>query len=353
MFQNTTTFQKLCSISKSCFLRRKITKNMPPPVYFGYLCLNFIFQIKIYHILFFMLKIAHSPIYRYKLPDTHRFPMEKYELIAEQLVYEGIISESNFFHPQKLSTEKITRTHDPDYWQSVRNLELTEKEIRKIGFPMSENFVERCITIGQGTLECAYFALQHGVAMNTAGGTHHAFTNRGEGFCLLNDAAMAANILLDEGKINRVLILDLDVHQGNGTAEIFRNEPRVFTFSMHGEKNYPHQKEKSDLDIGLENETQDKFYLETLYENFNKILDTHQPDFIFFNAGVDILTTDKLGKLNVSPDGCRRRDKMVFEICKKNNIPVTVCMGGGYSERLRDIVDAHANTFRMAQEVFF
>jgi acetoin utilization deacetylase AcuC-like enzyme len=308
-----------------------------------------------------MLKIAHSPIYKLELPEGHRFPMLKYELICEQLLYEGTVNDDNIFHPKMLSPEVILRTHTNDYWQRLSKAELTPKEMRKVGFPLTEQLIKRTITISGGTVECALFALKYGVSMNTAGGTHHSFTDHGEGFCLLNDVAIAANYLLDNQLAKRILVVDLDVHQGNGTAEIFRKSPRkwsnteggVFTFSVHGANNYPLQKEQSDLDIGLPDGVEDAFYLKTIDDNLKALFDTLQPDFIFFNSGVDVLATDKLGKLNLTQEGCRQRDRLVFEMCKKNNVPISVSMGGGYSPRVATIVEAHANTFRSAQSVFF
>jgi acetoin utilization deacetylase AcuC-like enzyme len=300
-----------------------------------------------------MLKIAYSPIYKYSLPEGHRFPMMKYELLPEQLLYEGTIDEDNFFHPEALNESTILRTHDSDYWQKLKTVSLTAKEIRKIGFPLSKELIIRGTHISQGTIDCALFAQQYGVALNIAGGTHHAFTDRGEGFCLLNDIAIASNYLQDQGLAKQILVIDLDVHQGNGTAKIFETEPRVFTFSMHGAKNYPTKKEKSDLDIGLPDKTEDKLFLETLYNILPTLLDQVQPDFIFYLSGVDILATDKLGRLSMTQAGCKRRDQYVFETCHRHQIPVAVSMGGGYSERLADIIEAHANTFRLAQEIYF
>ncbi len=300
-----------------------------------------------------MLKIAYSPVYKYELPDGHRFPMEKYELLPEQLLYEGTITEESFFHPKALDEDTILLTHDKQYWNQLKNLDLTAKEIRKIGFPLSKALVERGRHIAQGTIDCARYAQQYGVAMNIAGGTHHSFTDRGEGFCLLNDIAIASNYLLKESIVEKVLVVDLDVHQGNGTAQIFKDDTRVFTFSMHGEKNYPVRKEQSDMDIGLPDKTTDFPYLKMLREILPTLIATVQPDIIFYLSGVDVLETDKLGRLSLSLAGCKERDRIVFEACKANNIPVAVAMGGGYSERLAQIVEAHANTFRLAQEIFF
>ncbi|MGD1959315.1 MAG: histone deacetylase, partial [Fulvivirga sp.] len=211
-----------------------------------------------------MLKVSWCDIYAHPLPDNHRFPMSKYELLPRQLMLEGTLDDDNFFAPDPIPEKRITTVHDPSYWRRLNSLELTRSEIRKTGFPLSRQLVDREVTIMNGTLMCTDFALQYGVAMNIAGGTHHAFTNRGEGFCLLNDIAIASQYLLDEGLAEQILVLDLDVHQGNGTAQIFRNEKRVFTFSMHGAKNYPMQKEVSDLDVELEDGASDKIYLNTL-----------------------------------------------------------------------------------------
>lgn len=300
-----------------------------------------------------MLKIAWSPFYNHPLPEHHRFPMIKYDLIREQLLYEGTIAEQNLFEPTPLDQKWITLTHDAEYIENLRVLRLSRSEIRKIGFPLSKELVDREILIMNGTLQCCLFALQYGVSMNIAGGTHHAFRDRGEGFCLLNDLAIAANYLLDTGIRNRILILDLDVHQGNGTASFFQHEVRVFTFSMHGAKNYPLRKEISDLDIDLEDGITDRKYLEILQRNLDDVLERFEPDFILFQSGVDVLEGDKLGRLKVSMEGCKNRDHMVLRKSKDHDIPIAICMGGGYSQRLRNVIEAHANTFRQAQELFF
>lgn len=300
-----------------------------------------------------MLKVAWSPEYILSLPPNHRFPMSKYEVLPLQLLHEGTISESNLFTPEPLDEEWILLTHDTNYWYKLTNLQLTPQEIRRTGFPLTRELVEREIRIANGTLNCTHFALQYGIAMNIAGGTHHAFTNRGEGFCLLNDIAIAANYLLHQRLVAKILVVDLDVHQGNGTAQIFANDDRVFTFSMHGANNYPLLKEQSDLDIGLKDFTTDDFYLTTLDVNLKNLIDQVQPEFIFYQSGVDILDTDKLGRLSVSREGCKKRDRMVLSIAKQNKIPLVASMGGGYSPNFRDIIEAHANTYRLAQEIFF
>ncbi len=300
-----------------------------------------------------MLKVAYSPIYHVTLPEGHRFPMAKYELLPMQLVHEGILDEDCFFEPTVLDEPTILLTHTPDYVTRMLTLTLSEREIREIGFPIHEAFVRRTRAIAQGTIQGALYAMQYGCAMNAAGGTHHAFAYKGGGFCLFNDVAIAANYLLHSNIVKKILIVDLDVHQGDGTAQIFENQPLVFTFSMHGEKNYPFRKQKSDLDIGLPDACDDATFLTTLQAHLPRLIQTVQPDLVFYLAGVDVLETDKLGRLSLSQDGCRQRDKYVFEQCKLNRIPVVAAMAGGYSERISDIVNAHVNTYKMALEVFF
>jgi len=285
-----------------------------------------------------MLKIAWSEIYAHPLPEGHRFPMEKYTLLPQQLLYEGTITEKNLFAPDLIDEKLILDTHKKEYWHKLKSLNLTKSEIRKTGFPLSEQLVLREQTITQGTVQAAHFALDFGVAMNIAGGTHHAFTDRGEGFCLLNDIAVAANHLLKARSAKKILVVDLDVHQGNGTAEIFKDNPQVFTFSMHGKHNYPYKKEQSDLDIELEDGISDKRYLIILENTLEKITTNFKPDFIFFQSGVDVLKTDKLGKLGLTIDGCKKRDHMVLQLAKQLNIPIVASMGGGYSVRIADII---------------
>lgn len=300
-----------------------------------------------------MLKIAFSPIYAHPLPKNHRFPMAKYELLPQQLLYEGTVQKDSFFTPEPLAEQYILNTHCADYWRKLQNLELTRQEERRTGFPLSAELVRREITIAQGTIDAALFALQYGVGMNIAGGTHHAFTDRGEGFCLLNDIAIAANYLLEHGLAKQILVVDLDVHQGNGTAQIFRDKPQVFTFSMHGAKNYPLRKEQSDLDIGLEDGTGDKVYLTLLSETLGHLIEEVTPDFVFYLSGVDVLETDKLGRLSLSIEGCKLRDELVLTTCKDHQLPVAVSMGGGYSAQLSRIIEAHANTYRIARKLYF
>jgi len=222
-----------------------------------------------------MLKIAFHPIYKHPLPQGHRFPMEKYELLPQQLVYEGTCSDNNFFEPVKPNDKYVLAVHDPNYYYDLVNITLDQRAARKIGFPLSEVLVEREVIIADGTIKASKFALKHGVAMNIAGGTHHAYSNRGEAFCLLNDQAIGARYLQNKGLAHKILIVDLDVHQGNGTAEIFQDDDSVFTFSMHGKSNYPFKKEQSDLDIALENDADDATYLRLLKNTLPKLIEVN------------------------------------------------------------------------------
>ncbi|MGB3546615.1 MAG: histone deacetylase [Saprospiraceae bacterium] len=299
-----------------------------------------------------MPQIAFSPIYRYQLPAKHRFPMQKYSLLPEQLLYEGTITEADFFAPEPLAEDIILRTHTREFWDKLQNQTLSAKEIRAIGFPMRPELIARGRVIAGGTLECARIARRRGLALNVAGGTHHSFADRGEGFCVFNDIAIAANELLYRKEAERILVIDLDVHQGNGTAAIFQDRPEVFTFSMHGAKNYPLRKEKSDLDVPLPDGTGDAEYLAALRTSLPRLFADFGPDLVFYLSGVDVLATDKLGRLALTRAGCRERDRTVFEACRARNLPVAVAMGGGYSERLADIIDAHADTYREGLRVY-
>lgn len=300
-----------------------------------------------------MLKIAYSDVFRYSVPEKHRFPMQKYILIPERLLSEGTISQDNFFAPACLSEEEILTTHTAEYWYQLKTQTLPRKAARAIGFEMTPQLVERGRYIAHATYECALYAQQYGVAMNVAGGTHHSFADHGEGFCVFNDVCIASNLLLNRGQAKKILIVDLDVHQGNGNASIMADEPRVFVFSMHGAKNYPFRKQVSDLDIELENDTGDDEYLEILKDTLPRLISEVAPDMIFYQSAVDVLATDKLGKLALTREGCYERDRFVLSQAKEAGIPVAVVMGGGYSEDIDDVVEAHCNTFRVAQQLYF
>ena len=300
-----------------------------------------------------MLKIAYSEVFRYVVPERHRFPMQKYTMIPERLLREGTITPDNFFAPKRLTEAEILTTHTEEYWYKLKTQTLTRKEARPIGFEMTEALVDRGRHIAHATYECALYAQQYGVAMNVAGGTHHAFAGHGEGFCVFNDVCIASNLLLNRGQASKILVVDLDVHQGNGNASIMADEPRVFIFSMHGAKNYPFRKQISDLDIELDNDTGDEEYLRVLKDTLPRLLDEVAPDMIFYQSAVDVLATDKLGKLALTQAGCEARDEYVLQQAKDADIPVAIVMGGGYSEDIEDVVEAHCNTFRVAQRLYF
>jgi len=303
--------------------------------------------------------IAFHPIYQHPLPDGHRFPMLKYELLPQQLLHEGTAIATDFFEPSKpCDDQDVLRVHTASYLQELKDISLDKRAARKLGFPLSEQLVARELRIAQGTIEGCLKAYEYRVAMNIAGGTHHAYTDHGEAFCLLNDQAIAARYLQHQGLAEKILIVDLDVHQGNGTAEIFQNDDSVFTFSMHGAGNYPFKKELSDLDIAVPDGSGDEDYLSLLQNTLPDLIAQEQPDFIFYLCGVDVLESDKLGKLSMTLNGCKERDLFALSAFakarSKNNsfIPVQCSMGGGYSPEIKTIIEAHANTFRVARSIF-
>ena len=300
-----------------------------------------------------MLHIAYHPIYKHPLPEGHRFPMLKYDLLPQQLVLQGIAVETDFFAPEMAALEYVLAVHAKEYVDDLLNLTLSAKASRKIGFPLSTELIERELRIANGTILGCEKAVENGIAFNIAGGTHHAFTNRGEAFCMLNDQAIGARYLLDKKLASKILIIDLDVHQGNGTAEIFANDDQVFTFSVHGKTNYPFKKEVSDLDIALPDGTLDDDYLKIITEYVPNLIEKVKPDFIFYLSGVDILASDKLGKLSCTIEGSKKRDEIVFGNCRKYEIPVQCSMGGGYSPDIKTIIEAHTNTYRVAADLYF
>ncbi|MFB6455069.1 histone deacetylase [Chitinophaga sp. Hz27] len=298
------------------------------------------------------MKIAFHDVYIHPLPPDHRFPMVKYELIPQQLLREGVITAEDIFTPEPVEEEVILLTHTREYWKKLRDQELSYREQRSIGFVQSPLLTQREITIAQGTIDISSHALENGLGFNVAGGTHHAFADKGEGFCLLNDIGVAANYLLDKQKISQALVIDLDVHQGNGTAAIFENNASVYTFSMHGAHNYPFHKERSDWDVPLPDGITDGAYLQQLRTALPILVNKVRPDIVYYLSGVDILETDKLGKLKITPDGCLERDRLVFDALKRHDIPVAVVMGGGYSPRVKDVVDAHCKTFSAGIDIY-
>ena len=295
--------------------------------------------------------IAFHPIYIHELPENHRFPMEKYDLLPRQLIHEGTIEQRQFFAPESINNIHVEAVHSVDYLKRLKNLELTKKEQRTSGFIHNETLIKREWTIMEGTRMAAELAIKNNICFNIAGGTHHAFLDRGEGFCLLNDQVIAAHWLLTQKKVNKILILDLDVHQGNGTAALCTNQDNIFTFSMHGKNNYPLRKEQSDIDIELEDGIKDAKYLHQLKRGIEDVMNCFQPEFIFYQAGVDVLESDKLGRLNLSLEGCKERDAVVFDLSRQLDVPIVTTMGGGYSKEINTIVEAHANTYRCGYDI--
>ncbi|NMH59119.1 histone deacetylase family protein [Alteromonas ponticola] len=294
------------------------------------------------------LPLVFHPIYsQLTLPVRHRFPIEKYAAIKEALLVEGV-DMSNFNLPEAVDFELLENTFDNTYIQQLCSGSLDEKAMRRIGFPWSEQLIRRTRTAVGGTLRTARLAMDHGVALNLTGGYHHAFADFGSGFCMINDLYLAALQMLDTPGVDKVMIFDCDVHQGDGTAKLAENNPQIFTVSIHGEKNFPHRKQHSDIDIGLVKGTQDEAYLSTVEEALLLGLRNASPDAVIYDAGVDVHENDELGHLHVSTEGVYRRDKLVLDTCKKNGIPVAAVIGGGYQRDIPALVDVHMQLFRAA-----
>lgn len=298
------------------------------------------------------MRVANHDKFCLSLPEGHRFPMLKYDLLPKQLLLEGIVSHDDFFEARPAFIKEISQAHSLEYISKLQALDLSKQESRAIGFPLTSELVEREFLIVGGTIDCVHHALNDGASFTIAGGTHHAHKGHGEGFCVFNDIAVAAFNAIHNHKVSKVLVLDLDVHQGNGTALLTKDRSDIFTFSMHGSRNYPHRKESSDLDIPLDDGVNDEFYLETLNKTLPKLLASERPELIFYQAGVDVLESDKLGRMSLSINGCAQRDSIVFETAYKHQIPIVTTMGGGYSEDIRKIVTAHVNTFKSAQKFY-
>jgi len=296
--------------------------------------------------------ITYNPLYAHPLPSEHRFPMEKYFLLEGQLKMEGIGEDEHWICPQEVSDMDVLRVHDSDYFHRLNLGQLSSKEERASGFKWSQALIRREKIIMEGTRLCAVEAAKGGVALNIAGGTHHAFRDRPEGFCLLNDLVIAATHLLETQQSQQVLIVDLDVHQGNGTAEMVADNPDIYALSMHGAENYPFRKTHSDLDIALPTGTTDEAYLTALDHALDQAFEQAKPDVVLYQCGVDVLETDKLGKLKLSPEGCATRDRRVFEKCKRSDVGIACAMGGGYSPNISDIVSAHMRTFQLARALW-
>lgn len=283
------------------------------------------------------------------LPEGHRFPMRKYALLRERLLAERVIAPEAMHVPHAATDEQILRCHHADYLTRVVSGTLTDKEIRRIGFPWSPQMVERCRRSAGATIAACRAALNgDGLAANLAGGTHHACRDHGEGFCVFNDAAIAARAMQAEGLARRVVIIDCDVHQGNGTADILNGDSSVFTFSIHGEKNFPFRKVAGTLDIGLPDGVTDREYLDTVEEGTRRALHMADADLAIYISGADPYAGDRLGKLAITKDGLQARDRLVLDLCAAAGLPVAIAMGGGYADNVHDIVDIHFNTVRLA-----
>ena len=297
------------------------------------------------------MKVFYTDHFVLPLPEDHRFPMVKYSMLRERVARDGICGPGELSTPRAVTDEEILRAHAPDYLKRVASGTLTEKEVRRIGFPWSEKMVERSRRASGGTLGACLAALDEGFAANLAGGTHHAFSDRGEGYCVLNDSAIAARAVQAAGLVERVLIIDTDVHQGNGTAAIVRGDPTVFTFSVHGAKNFPFHKEESDLDAPLPDGAGDTEFLAALERGLEVALDATDASLAIYLAGADPFEGDRLGRLSVTKSGLAERDRIVLETSRERGIPVAITMAGGYASEVGDSVNVHFQSIRRAADL--
>ena len=296
-------------------------------------------------------KVFYSDRFVLPLPEGHRFPMQKYSMLRQRVDDAGLSGPGEMRVPHAVTDEEVLRAHDTGYLRKVVSGTLSRQEMRRIGFPWSERMVERSRRASGGTVDACRAALEDGIAANLAGGTHHAFADKGEGFCVLNDSAIAARTLQAEGLVGNVVVVDTDVHQGNGTAAILDGDASVFTFSIHGEKNYPFHKETSDLDVALPDGADDGAFLEALKLGLEEALDRAHATMAIFLAGADPYEGDKLGRLCVTKEGLAERDRIVLEICRSLSLPVAVTMAGGYCPRIGETVDIHFGTVKRAAEM--
>jgi acetoin utilization deacetylase AcuC-like enzyme len=285
------------------------------------------------------------------LPDGHRFPMPKYALLRQRVIESGLFSSDELCVPAGATDEDILRVHDAVYLRRVQNGELTAKELRRIGFPWSPQMVERSRRSSGATIAACRAAMRDGMAMSLAGGTHHAFRDRGEGYCVFNDSAIAARAMQAEGRAQRIVIIDCDVHQGNGTAAIFANDPTVFTYSIHGAKNFPFHKEVSDLDVALPDGADDVMYMAALGQSLPAVLDLARADLAIYLAGADPYFDDQFGRMKLTKQGLAQRDRFVLESCRATDLPVAITMAGGYARRVEDTADIHFQTVTIAAEM--
>jgi acetoin utilization deacetylase AcuC-like enzyme len=295
-------------------------------------------------------KAYYTDIFVLPLPENHRFPMGKYRLLRERILADGVLPEAHLILPEAATDADILRCHDAGYLERIKTGTASHQEMLRIGFPWSEQMVERSRRSSGATIQAAITALSEGTSANLAGGTHHAGRDFGGGYSVFCDSAITARALQARGLVEKVAVIDCDVHQGNGTADICRDDPSIFTFSIHGEKNFPFRKVNGDLDIGLANNTEDEEYLETLKIALERIFASFQADLVIYQSGADPFIGDKLGKLSLSKAGLAQRDRLVFEKCRAEGLPVAVTMGGGYAEKVDNIVDIHLQTIRIAAE---
>lgn len=297
------------------------------------------------------MKVFYTDHFPFPLPEGHRFPIEKYALLRKRITEARLVGPDDLRVPHAATDEEIVRAHDPGYLHRVRSGRLSPKEIRRIGFPCSVQHVERSRRSCGATIEACRAALHDGIGAQLAGGTHHAFRDRGEGYCVFNDSAIAARAVQAEGLVRRVSIIDCDVHQGNGTAAIFADDPSVFTFSIHGRNNFPFHKEKSDLDVELEDGTGDPAYLEALEKGLRESLRLARAEMAIYISGADPYESDRYGRLALTKEGLEARDRMVLKHCREAGIPVAVTMAGGYARAVEDTVDIHFRTVEVAVEI--
>jgi acetoin utilization deacetylase AcuC-like enzyme len=295
-----------------------------------------------------MSHLVFHPIYsQLDLPVRHRFPIQKYQGIKDALIREKV-SVDHFYEPKALTIDAISNVYDPLYIHQLCSGELDPKAMRRIGFPWSQQLVQRTLTAAGGTVLTSQLALEHGKAINLTGGYHHAFANFGSGFCMVNDLYLAALNMLRSPKIDKVLVFDCDVHQGDGTAKLASNNSAIYTVSIHGEKNFPHQKQVSDLDFGLVKGTQDDEFLTTVEQAWHMAIIYSQPDAVIYDAGVDIHVDDDLGHLDISTEGVLARDRFIFSECEKLGLPIAAVIGGGYQRDINALVNVHMQLFKAA-----
>jgi len=297
------------------------------------------------------MKLFYTDVFVLPLPAGHHFPMEKYSRLRNKIVDSGIAGDKSFYVPHAATDDEITAAHDPLYLSRFLNGSLNSKELRRLGLPWTNQLIERSRRSCGATIDACEEAIKNGLGINLAGGTHHAYRDYGEGYCVFNDSAVAAKIMVSSQKVKRVIIVDCDVHQGNGTASILNDDENIFTFSIHGRKNYPHDKEISDLDVPLEDGTSDTAYLEMFSKGFLQAFDASKFDLVIYLAGADPYFDDKFGRLSLTKEGLLERDRFVFEYCRKSGIPVAVSMAGGYAKVVEDTVDIHYQTVKNAVDM--